>query len=90
MRQHLGAGIGHVGRGVEPVLEEEELAENEARSLPLREEICGQQKWDQPLQQRASPKTECGSEPGEQIVAAFVDNQVGIVDEKKSAVGEKA
>ena len=65
--QYLGSGVGHIGRGIEPVLEKEKQAENEARSLALREEIYGQQKWDQPLQQRPSPETQRGSEPAEQI-----------------------
>src|SRR6266567_2372071 len=89
-RQNLGSGGGHIRRVIEPVLEKEKRTENEARSMPLHEEIRGQQKWDQPLQQCASPKTERGSEPGEQIVSAFMHDQVGDVDEQESAVsGER-
>jgi len=82
-----GAGVSHVGRGVEPVFEKEKCAEDEAGDLALAEKVYGQKKRDQPLQQRASPKAKRGAEPAKEIVPAFVDDQVGRVDEKKSAVG---
>jgi hypothetical protein len=44
--QHHGARVGHVGRGVEPVFEEEKQAEDEAGGLTLREEVNGQKKRD--------------------------------------------
>ena len=84
--QRHGARVGHVGCGVEPVLEGEKQAEDEAGGLALSEEVHGQKKREQPLQQRASPKTKRGAEPTEQVVAALVDDEVGAVDEKKSPV----
>jgi hypothetical protein len=78
--------IGHVGRGIKPVFEEEEKAEDEPGGLTVGEEIRRQQKRHQPLQQRPSPYTEGWSEPHEKIVAAFVDYQVGQVNEEHAAV----
>jgi len=76
-----GAGVGHVGGGVEPVLEKEKCAENKTRDLALAEKIYGQKKWDQPLQQRASPEAKRGAEPPKEIVPTFVDDHVSRVDE---------
>ena len=59
--QNLRSRVGHVGCGVEPVLEKKEKAENETSGLPLVKEIHCQKKWHQPLQQRASPQTESGA-----------------------------
>ncbi len=87
--QFHGARIGHVGCGVEPVLEKEKQAEDKAGGLAPREEIDGEKKWDQPLEQRASPKAERGAEPSKQVVAAFVHDEVGHVDEEKSAMRGK-
>jgi len=39
----------------EPIFKEEEQAEDKTGGLALREEICGQQERNQPLQQRPSP-----------------------------------
>src|SRR5208283_1303802 len=88
-REGLRPRVGHVGRGVEPVFEKEEQAEDKAGGLALGEEIHSQKKRDQPLQQRASPEAKRGAEPAEEIVSAFVDDQVGVVDEQESAVGGK-
>jgi len=85
-RQHQGARIGHVGCRVQPVLEEEKQAKDEAGDLAFGEEVHGQKKWDQPLQQRPSPQAERSPKPSEQVVTAFVYNEVRAVDEKKSAV----
>src|SRR5208282_1469790 len=74
-RQCLGASVGHVGSGVEPVLKEEKQAEDEAGGVALGEEVRGQEKRDKPLQQRASPEAKCGAKPAEQIMPAFVDDQ---------------
>jgi len=68
-RQNLRSRIGHISCGVEPVFEEEKTAEHERCQLAFRKEVCGEQKRDQPLQQRASPQTERLTEPSEQIVA---------------------
>lgn len=83
--QLLRPRVRHVSRRVEPILKEEEQAEDKSGRLPLCEEIRGQKKRHEPLQQRASPKSERGAEPSEQIVAAFVNNQIGRIDEQKSA-----
>jgi hypothetical protein len=48
-RKNLGARVGHVGRGIQPIFKEEKQAEDEARGLALREEIYRQQKRDEPL-----------------------------------------
>ncbi len=69
-RQHLGSSVSHVSRGIEPVLEKEKQAENETSGLAFGEEICRQQKRDQPLQQRASPQAQRGTKPVEKIVSA--------------------
>ena len=59
------------------------------RDLTLAEEVRCQQKRDQPLQQRASPKAERGAEPAEQIVSAFVNYQVGVIDQQAGAMSGK-
>ena len=79
-RKNHGARVGHVGCGVEPVFEEEKRAEDESGGLALREEVGGKQERNQPLQQRASPKAESGAKPSEEIVAAFMDDQICAVD----------
>src|SRR5437764_7675552 len=85
-RQNLRSRIGHISCGVEPVFEEEKTAEHERCQLAFRKEVCGEQKRDQPLQQRASPKAERCTEPSEQIVAALVNDEIGSVNEQESAV----
>lgn len=84
--QLLRTRIRHVSRRVEPVLEKKEQAEHKAARLPLREEICSQKKWHEPLQQSASPKSKRRTKPTEQIVAPFMNNQVGRVDKQESAM----
>ena len=84
--QSHGAGVGHVGGGVEPVLKEEKHAEHEGRGLAFAEEIGCQQQRDQPLQNGSSPEAEGWAEPPEEQVAAFVDDKVGGVDEQVAAM----
>ena len=80
-RKGLCSSVGHVRCRVEPVLEKEKKAEDEAERLTLRKEVGCQKKWDQPLQESAAPEAERGTKPSEKIVASFVNNQVGVVDE---------
>ena len=86
-RQHLGARVGHVGCGVEPVFEEKEQGENEAGGLAVSKEVGREEEWDEPLENSSSPELERGAEPAKKIVAAFVDDQIGQIDEEHSAVG---
>lgn len=81
-RKSLCTGVGHIRRRVQPVLEKEKQAEDEAECLTLREEIHCQEKWDQPLQQSAAPEAERRTKPSEKVVASFVNNQVGVVNEQ--------
>src|SRR5678815_1870790 len=85
-RQQHGAGVGHVGGGVQPVFEEEEGAESESGGLSLAEEVCSQEQRHQPLQNGASPESERGTKPAEQKMSAFVDNQICQIDEEKRAM----
>ena len=84
--QLLRAGIGHVGRGVEPIFEEEEQAEREAGDLALTEKGSRKQQRNEPLQQRASPEAKRRAEPSEEVMAALVNDQIGAVDKQKSAM----
>src|SRR5438270_7963266 len=89
-RQNLRSRIGHISCGVEPIFEEEKPAEDERGHLAFGKEVCGEQKRDQPLQQRASPKAERWTEPSEQIVAALVNDEIGSVNEQESAMGRES
>lgn len=80
-RQHLRTRVGHVGCGVEPVLEEKEQAEDEPSSLPLGKEVRCQSERHRPLQDRSTPDAECRAKPAEQQVTAFVDYQICEIDE---------
>lgn len=84
--QFLRPCVRHVSRRVEPILKEEEQAEYKAARLPLRVEVSSQEKRHQPLQQRASPKSERCTKPSEQVVTAFVNNQIRRIDEQESAM----
>ena len=85
-RQDLGACVRHIGRGVEPVLEEEEQAEGETGGLALAEKIDCQQERDEALQQRPSPETKRGTKPSEEIVSALMDDEVGAINEEEFAM----
>jgi hypothetical protein len=53
----------------------------------LRKKVYGQKKGDKPLQQRASPKTEGGAKPSEEIVTALMDDEICAIDKKIPSVG---
>lgn len=94
-RESLRPRIGHVGRGIQPVLEEEKQAEDKTGNLALAEEICREQERHEPLQQRASVESQCWAEPSEEIVAALMHDQIGVVYDEPGAVrvegvGEKS
>jgi len=84
-----GASVGHVGRGVQPVLKEEEQGEDERRGLALREKVCGQEKRHQPLQDGSTPQSRNLSEPPEKKMAALVHHQIRQVDKEKFPVFRK-
>jgi len=88
-RKCLVSSVGHVRRGVQPVLKKEEKTEHETEGLALRKEIGCQKKRDQPLQEGSAPEAECGTKPSEQVVSALVNNQVGIVNKQSGSVGGK-
>lgn len=81
--QYLRACVGHIFGGIDPILEKEEKAENEPCHLAVREEIDCEKKWNEPLQQCATPEAQCGSKPAKEVMTAFVNHQVGIVNEKR-------
>ena len=82
-RKRHGAGISHIGCGVQPVLEEKECREGEPEKLALSKEIYGKQQGDEPLQQRSAPKAKCWTEPSKQKMPAFVNDKVGRIDEEE-------
>jgi hypothetical protein len=84
-RQDLRARVCHVGCRVEPVFKKEEEAEHEAGDLVLAEEVRSQQQGHQPLQQGSAPESQRWTKPPEEIVAAFVNDQIGAVDEQEPA-----
>ena len=84
--QHLGAGVSHVGCGIEPVLEKEKETKGEAGGLAFREKISRQKERYKPLQQRPPPQHDRVTEPAKQIMAALVNDEIGAVNEEKSAV----
>ena len=83
-REGLCARIGHVGRGVKPILKKEERAEDEAADLSLRREVDCQQKGNKPLQERSSPQAKRRTKPSKKIVPALVHNEVGGIDKEKA------
>jgi hypothetical protein len=81
-RQLHCTSIGHIGRGVDQVLEEKEEAEHESSQLAFVEKIAGKKKGHEPLQDGSSPKPQARAKPAEQRVPAFMHHHVRGIDEE--------
>src|SRR3990170_2914943 len=89
-RQQLPAGVGHIGGGVEEVLEEKEGGEGGAGGVALEEEIDAERQRRQQLQQRPAPDTEPVAQPAEEQVPGLVDDEVDVVNQQEAiTVGER-
>ncbi len=83
------AGVGHVGADVREIFEEPEAAEGEADGFALAEEIDGAQERNEEFSEGATENHDGVAEPTEEEVAAFVNDQIDVVeDEESGAVGE--
>ncbi len=88
-RQDGGAGVGHVGADVRKIFEEPENAEGETGGFALEEKVGGAEQRDDEFTKGSSEDVDGLAEPTKEEVAAFVDDQIGIVEnEKAGTVGE--
>jgi hypothetical protein len=54
--KHRSTSVGHVGRGIKPIFEEEKQAEDKCCGLALNEEIYGQKQGNEAIRGRFRPK----------------------------------
>ncbi len=84
--QGCGAGVGHVGADVGKVFEEPEAGKSKAGGFPLPKEIDGAEERHEQFAQR-SPKNRDGvTEPTEEKMPAFVNDQIDEIEEQESGV----
>src|SRR6266567_5236950 len=88
-RQGSRTSVGHVGADVGEIFEEPEDGEREAGGFALPEEIEGAQDRHEEFAQCSTENPNGVAEPTEEEMAAFVDEQIDVIeDEKPGAVGE--
>jgi len=84
-----GAGVGHVGADVREIFEEPEDGEGEAGGFAVEEKIGGAEQWDNEFAEGSAEDADGVTEPTEEEMAAFVDDQIGIIEEEEGgAAGE--
>jgi hypothetical protein len=84
-----GAGVGHVGADVGEILEEPEGAKSEGGGFALPEEIEAAQEGHEQFAQGSAENHDGVAEPTEEEMAAFVNDQIDVIeDEKSGAVSE--
>src|SRR5260370_16666411 len=89
LRTGRAAGVGHVGADVGEIFEEPEGAKSEAGGFALPEEVDGAQERNEKFAEGSAENHDGVAEPTEEEVAAFVDEQIGVVeDEESGAVSE--
>ncbi len=76
-----GAGVGHVGADVEEIFEEPEDAKSEAGGFALPEEVDGAQERNEKFAKGPAENHDGVAEPTEEEMAAFVDDQIDVVEE---------
>src|SRR5260370_1417590 len=88
-RTRRAAGVGHVGADVGEIFEEPEGAKSEGGGFALAEEIDGAQERNEEFSEGAAENHDGVAEPTEEEVAAFVDDQIDVIeDEESGAVGQ--
>src|SRR5258708_30098738 len=88
-RQDGGAGVSHVGTDVGEIFEKPEAAKSEACGFSLEEEVGGAEQRDDEFTKGSSEDVDGFAEPTKEEVAAFVDDQIGIVEKEEArAAGE--
>src|SRR6266581_4774372 len=79
-------GVGHVGTDVGEILEEPEEREREAGSFALPEEIESAQERDEQFAEGSAENHDGVAKPTEKEMAAFVDDQIDVIEKQKSGV----
>lgn len=82
--KRLRAGVRHVGADVQKVLEEPEAGECESGCLALKKEIERTEQRNKELSQRPAKNGDGVSEPAEEEVSTFVDDQIDVIDKEES------
>jgi len=87
-RKRLVAGIRHVSANIRKVFEKPETAKGKAGGFAMKEEIGCTEKRHEQLSEGSAKNHNCFAEPREKEMAAFVDDQINVIEEEKTAAVE--
>lgn len=88
--QRQSAGIGHIRANVEKIFEEPEPAEGNGRDFPSPEKISYTQERHDQFAERAAENGDGVAKPTEEEMAAFMNDEIHVVDKEKSGtIGQR-
>src|SRR5205085_3329040 len=83
-RQSLCPRIRHVGADIRKIFKEPETRESKTGSLSLPEKISSAERWHDQLSKRAANNVHGFTEPTEEKMSAFMDDEVDVIEKKES------
>jgi hypothetical protein len=84
MSGNLALRVGHVRADVGKVFEEPETAKGESGGFPHPEKIKGAEERNEQFSERSAEDHDGVAEPTEEEMAAFVDDQIDVVENEKA------
>ncbi len=87
-RKRLIAGIRHVSANIRKVFEKPETAKGKTRGFASKEEIRRAEERHEELAEGSAENHQCFAEPSEKEMAAFVDNQIDVIEKEKTTAVE--
>src|SRR5207248_3216099 len=82
-RQFQPKSVRHVSGDARETVKERERAERRAGNLATDGKAHCQQRWNQQLKQRTSPKTEGIPQPAKEQMPAFMNRKVDIIEQRQ-------
>lgn len=85
----LRAGVGHIDADIEEIFEEPEGAKGDGGGFAFEPEIHAAEERHEKFRERAAENHDDVAEPREKEVAAFVDDEVDVIEEKEARAVER-